>query len=246
VRKDAPQIPWHSGEVIFRRVAPFSAPDGGGGQIGAGRWNLSPRSTVPFVNVKLGKSGTRVLTWGEVVDVPDDERAGIASASFHQGDIILEATGTNASAPTRPACITIPANVVLVDDGGPTYRTGPLDVRMARRAYLAMPAGIAPAAPASVIYTVNHRGPERGNAFAPGTLAATSEGVLVDSVPLSTFGTLLPLGIGSGRFLDTLGRSFPEVRPMAFRDWLEVQLGQALGDAANFTPAADTLFVVEY
>lgn len=108
---------------------------------GPGVFSLSSRSNVPFVSL-VGRSGFhKVFSWGEIVEVPQHEQCTVKNASYHGGDIVINA---GADYDTRPAAITVPVNIVLVDIQGeddPLYSGEyPADVRLARRAYFMMDA----------------------------------------------------------------------------------------------------------
>ena len=240
------EIPWSTGQVLYQNLAPNTEPTKEDGQtLGPGRWCLSPRSTVPFVEIAVARFGIRTLSWGEVLEVPEKSHGAMKNASFHGGDAIMTAVGTHASAPQRPACVTIPADVKL-DETGTFYITRKVDARTARRIYLVNAGGTAPDAPGFFAVNVTHQAPARSDAFAPGTGAATSAQGLTEAHLVTFFAHMIPMGIGAGDILDTLGRSLAELRPMAFRDLLFASWLKVEGDNNSWTTTSDTFFVLEY
>ena len=107
--------------------------------ISGGTWSLSARSTVPFVTF-AGQGGfQKTFSWGEIVEIPKNERVSVVNGSFHGGDIYLN---SGADYDNRPARVTVPVHIVPIAFAETNYLTGefPADVRMARRAYMVLDA----------------------------------------------------------------------------------------------------------
>lgn len=104
-------------------------------QISAGTYSLSARSTVPFVAL-VGSGGYyKTFSWGEIVEVPDGEACTVRNASYHGGDIFLNA---GCDYDNRPARITVPVPIENPQVFGGVTGIGtvfPVDTRLARRAY---------------------------------------------------------------------------------------------------------------
>ncbi len=111
------------------------------GSLSTGIYSLSARSNVPFARL-IGKGIDKIFTWGETVEVPKGEICTVRNASFHAGDLFIN---SGCDLDNRPARITIPVpfteTTTFADS---SWRTGsyPVDVRMARRAYLAIDASV--------------------------------------------------------------------------------------------------------
>lgn len=109
--------------------------DKNGGTVPAGRWCLHTTSTAPFALIQAGKHA-RVITWGEVIEVPT--QGAVLNASAHLGDIHLAPVLDGVVAP-RPAQYSLPVEWTTVPAAGdvPAFlQTQWLDVRNARRAFL--------------------------------------------------------------------------------------------------------------
>lgn len=112
------------------------------GTLSTGLYSLSSRSNVPYAAL-VGRSGYyKEFSWGEIVEVPKREQCTVKNASYHGGDVVINA---GADYDTRPARITVPVPIVQAHfpEGGfipPSvlFWTGefPADVRLARRAYI--------------------------------------------------------------------------------------------------------------
>lgn len=96
-------------------------------------YNLSVRSTVPYVRLLGGSFSQKIISWNESVVVPAGEMVTVYNASFHGGNIIFN-TGTSdySAVPSR---ITVPIPL-LINGAGDFLGEFPLDCRRARRAYL--------------------------------------------------------------------------------------------------------------
>lgn len=231
--------PPFQGEAVYSNVIAQSKAKGQ--LLGPGRWALHSRSTVPFVRVNCGAVGTRNLTWGEIYEVPPGHYGQVINGSFHDGDIILAQTGC-CTAPPRPARITIAA---LIFEEENRNITNWVDTRMARRAYLAIhPVGHA--FEGGFTYSVLQQAPTQGAPISPTGSASKNGGVLTMNravvQPLEEW----PLGFGSGEYLDTGGKSVPELRPMSFLDRARVFVAKAKAIEIGFVAATDAFFVLEY
>ena len=124
--------------------------------ISTGRYSLSARSNVPFVQLQGAGGFVKAFTWGEIVEVPDGEICVIKNVSFHGGDIVLNA---GCDYDNRPARITVPVSLVDFDVGGTDYVTGvfPADVRCARRAYCTVQGSVSPLVVAADCFVVGKR-----------------------------------------------------------------------------------------
>lgn len=100
-------------------------------QVGPGVYSLSSRCNLPYVEFLSAGGYQKTISWGEYAEVPCNELVTVRNASFHPGNLIINA-GLDPFPP--PARITVPTPLVTVGDGGKTkYR---LDTRRAKRAYL--------------------------------------------------------------------------------------------------------------
>lgn len=167
-------------------------------QISSGTYSLSSRANVPYVTL-VGSGGfTKTFSWGEIVQVPEGESCTVQNSSAHGGDIFLNA---GCDYDNRPARITVPVPVVnpfSIIVGGVTVVTGigalyPVDVRMARRAYL-VPSMTKTAAGAGNVAVIGQRfdgSHNTANELAPIPGAGYLE---LHTIPLSTVVGLIPLG----------------------------------------------------
>lgn len=129
-------------------------------QLGPGVYSLSKRSNVPFVAL-VGSSGYRkVISWGELVEVPCGQLVTVWNASYHAGDIWINKGRDENNCPAR---ITVPVRFqeVTVDvvEGESNAWTPlyPCDTRSARRAYLCIDARVNPNFPALPVFIRGRR-----------------------------------------------------------------------------------------
>lgn len=108
-------------------------------QVGPGLYSLNKRSNVPYVGL-IGSAGFRkVISWGEVAEVPCGQLVTVSNASFHGGDIFINKGPDMCNRPSR---ITVPVPFVLgnitTPEGVETAWNSsfPCDTRAAKRAYL--------------------------------------------------------------------------------------------------------------
>ena len=237
-----PTIPWRSGVVEALNV-PAGATVGGatsqGTQLGPGSWSMSPMCTVPFVELVGGEMGSKVITWGEAVEIPQGRYAKLKNPCFHSGDIRMTAVGRN-SVGARPHSITIPAVVVVGKDPPNTYTTREIDTRLARRVFLM---GWQFNLTAGITYTVVQRGTRRGLQYSPAT-AAAGVGVLSFNKTVTGDIKYLDCGNGSGSYLDTAGKNAPDTVPHALLDSLHVVIPD--NNVNGFNQSSDLFFVIEY
>ena len=118
-------------------------------QLGPGVYSISNRSNVPYVAF-VGASGYRkVITWGETVEVPEDQLVTVYNSSYHGGDIFIN---KGADECNRPSRITVPVqfttvNIVITETTVPAFQCAwPCDTRGAKRAYLNIDAYVKTAA----------------------------------------------------------------------------------------------------
>jgi len=108
-------------------------------QLGPGVYSLNKRSNVPYVGL-VGSSGfKKVMSWGELCEVPKGELVTVSNASYHGGDIFVNKGPDMCNRPSR---ITVPVSFVftphVTGEGTINAWTGvyPCDTRAAKRAYL--------------------------------------------------------------------------------------------------------------
>lgn len=238
------EVPRVFGEVVYKRCEPGKLIEGAGA-LGPGRWALHPRSTVPFVEIRVGSTAPRVFSWGEVYEIPRGHKGQVLNASYHRGDIILSAVAPGSSAPARPASITVPCAWTT---DAVTNTSSELDTRLARRAYLVNPAAISPL-PAGLPLNIHYAAELRGDFVPTGAVAAVpASGRLPYAYTVAGFGAMIALGIGAGENLDTaaVGRTLPDTRPMALLDHLYVTMLVVDAGPAGYGVTSPTFFVVEY
>lgn len=131
VRAPAPPLSYN---FATHRLGP-TAPNGvASGQLGPGYYSLSTLSGVPYVQIAGGQGKEKLLSWGEMIHVPEGWLVSVLNASYHPGDVVLN-SGQDYAA--MPSALTVPAS--LTDDGNSQTNVQiPLwfcDVRRARRAY---------------------------------------------------------------------------------------------------------------
>jgi hypothetical protein len=229
----------YQGEAVFKKAAAQKLVDKA--QLGPGKWALHSRSTVPFARVACGAVGSRDLTWGEIYEVPAGHFGMVSNASFHQGDIIFAETGGD-TAPERPGRVTVPARIRA---GAETTQTDWVDTRLARRVYLA--ATPLQAVQGGFSYTVLLQAPTQGEPVSPtATAALQGGGVVVFTRAVVQPLEVWPLGFASGEYLDTAGKSYPELRPMALLDRLRVRLTKNTAGALGFVAGLDAFYILEY
>jgi len=235
------------GSVLYSGIAAETV----AGDLPAGRYCLGTRSTVPWVTIQAG-SDAHVLTWGDVVDVPEGTKASLKNTSFHAGDIWLN---TCTIAPSKaPPSITIPASFDVQQFAVPFIGNWLvskwIDLRGARRAYLA----INKLNVGNISFFIQHKA-LRKDALAVNSLGANGAyaalgGDVVFEQPTAGFPNFLPLGIASGLILnDTAGERLPENSPMALLDTCRVVVGLLDANALSWTQGiryVDTFFVLEY
>jgi hypothetical protein len=228
-----PAIPWAQGETIFLNSDPGKP--AAGGALVPGRWGLSTRSTVPFVEVQVSTTGLRVITWGEVLEIPDGQGGKVVNASAHKGDIRLSSLGVAGVPPPRPRRVTL-AVQWTVNVTGNIWRTQAIDGRTVVRAFLA-----ATAWGNILAYTVYHRAALTGTGFntAANSQATIAGGVVADQHAIVGVINVRPLGIGTTDYTDANpGKTVPEWRPQCLLDSFYVETEQP--------PSHDAFFLLEY
>lgn len=235
------------GSVLYSGVAA----DTTAGDLPAGRYCLGTRSTVPWVTIQAG-SDAHVITWGDVVDVPEGTKASVKNTSLHAGDIWLN---TCAIASKAPPSLTIPANFELLQFSLPPvanwFTSRWIDLRGARRVYLALNKLNA----GNISFFIQQKA-LRKDGLGPNTAGASGTwtgpgGDVVFEQPTAGFPNFLPLGIGSGLILkDAGGERVADNAPMALLDTGRVFVGNLDANALGWTNGAgkyvDAFFVLEY
>jgi hypothetical protein len=248
---DEPFIPWTFGEIIVRSLQPGPGTRTGAGSpqgsapavVPPGRWAVSPRTEVPFVQVASGIYGVAVRTWGEVFEVPAGTKATLSNASEHAGDVVLEGIGSGQGygARTAPSTLSLPVAFTQLT-GGAAWQTTEIDTRLARRAYLALdlPSGGAVVLP----YTVQYRNGESGS----GLPWVGAGGVWTWSPTAQRYVGMLSLGMGDGeqREAAPANNTLPTPRPHALGDSLRVFILNVDFVAAGLTDATPAVIVLEY
>lgn len=171
--------------------------------LGPGQYSLSTLSTVPYASLTgLGRR-EKIFSWGEVVEVPANEKARVKNASYHGGDIVINsgrdysATPHRISVPVKTERLPFNAAAELI---APIYRA---DTRRARRAFIAGDFSTTDGLAINVITGSVIEGSQGGHshftpaqvlalgAYASGTLVGYAD---VQTIPGSTAAGLLPLG----------------------------------------------------
>lgn len=119
------------GLITIPSLAPLTR---AGQTIPAGRWCLHTTSTVPWVEIQDSRH-TRVITWGEVIEI--ESQGAVINRSWHTGDVQL-APVFDASPALRPSGYFLPAYFHTEGRAAEELVSDWLDVRNARRAYLAL------------------------------------------------------------------------------------------------------------
>lgn len=233
-------VPGYQGEIQFSSVEPLKPPEKGP-TLPGGLWCLSPRSTIPFIDVKLSRGGWKRLTWGEALFIEQGNFGAVQSASYHKGDIVLTGLGEGSQPLARPAQITVPCTLTQGQDN---TRGSDVDVRLARTIYLCRPNGFAYAGDYQV--SVFARAESRGTAFTPGTQDA-SIGLTEHTYTVHSQQGQLPMGIGSGQWpmQDPPAAFLNGWYPMAALDVHYFQCSNAVASALSLFQRA-LFYVVEY
>ena len=100
---------------------------------------LGVDSTIPFVSLQGGGSAQKVISWGEMIEVPPGQSVTVKNESYMQGDIQINSGHDFAAKPER---ISLPVTTKTGPGAGPPNPTTiieslfPADTRRCRRAYL--------------------------------------------------------------------------------------------------------------
>lgn len=190
-----------------------------------GVYSLSSRSNLPYVEF-LGAGGfQKTISWGEQVVVPCGQLVKVKNASYHAGNVVINAGIEEMPVPAR---ITVP---VPIDSEGSEFGTAAtrflFDVRRAKRAYLYM-GGIGALTVTVVGRTTSTHdtangiiSPNQGSGYQQDHLVGPA--VQIPPIPL---GFLAPMG--------------DDTRPMALLDSVLVTFDVA------FLPSPTAYFVAEY
>lgn len=240
-----PKIPFLYGESLHKSLQPEQTSTL---FLSAGRWCLSPRSTVPYAQVDVLGYGGKEVSWGQLIEIPDDSQGTVKNSSFHAGDVIFDAAGSGTGfVGFAPATITVPAQFILRSLG--LWHSTLLDVRRARKAYLCIDTSITEPNNTSLQFRIYHQAPRRGTAFVPGTAAANA-GAAIDVILFNGASTfMLPLGFASGQTREPAPgvSSLQELRPMCFLDYLFVEYNEATPGNPIFAGGNVTsFFLLEY
>jgi len=166
------------GLITIPSLAPLTR---AGQTLPAGRWCLHTTSTVPWVEIQDSRH-TRTITWGEVIEV--ESQGAVINRSWHTGDVQLSPV-FDASPALRPSGYFLPAYWYLEGRAGQELVSEWLDVRNARRAYLAI--NIPDTVPLPLPITLEHQ--TQSQPGAPGisrTVAPTSASYLAAGIVTET------------------------------------------------------------
>jgi len=145
-----PQMKFHRSPASKdREIQPFSSfqalnvqPDAptnlklSGGQTIPYIYSLGVNSTIPYIRLLGGANSQKLFSWNEQIVVPPRTFVTVANASYHPGDIFIQA-GSDPSA--KPGRVTIPftlREVVVPSADNYVEPTFVVDTRRARRAYV--------------------------------------------------------------------------------------------------------------
>lgn len=207
-------------------------------RLSPGKYSLGVDSTIPFISLQGGGSSQKIISWGEMIEIPEGQTVTVKNESFMQGDIQINSGWDFAAKPER---ISVPVTVedfVEVTEEGTLYgiqSTFPADTRRCRRGYLAAQFYTG----AANQFTVRFRGKPQKHSY-PGTDSATNEKTYTEIVvfPGATVGGIIPMGFSSNR-------SGSGLEPMAFTDQVSFAMYR-LGIANE--PIVNDLFfyILEY
>ena len=168
-----------------------------GGQTIPYVYSLGVNSTVPYIKLIGGASSQKLFSWNEQIVVPPRQFVTVANASYHPGDIFLQA-GSDPSA--KPGRVTIPftlREITVPAEDNYLEPTHVVDTRRARRAYVV---GFSPTANDLGNYPFIAVGISRGRSHIVNP-ALSTEGAGADAlftsqidVPPFTDPGILPLG----------------------------------------------------
>lgn len=238
-----PRIPFTIGESIHQSLE--------AGQqstlfLSAGRWALSPRSTVPFARVEVPQYGGREMTWSQIIEVPEGSQGTVTNSSFHKGDVVFDGCGTGVGfVNVAPSCVTVPA-IFTTDAAGTQVYSNSVDTRRARRCYLCARSYASPDGPLN--FFVFYQALRRGDAFDPSGFAVSNGGILSYRTGIYGYKKMVPLGFGSGENQEPAPgvNSIPELRPMAFLDSLYLRVALADFNSSGLSGSGDNYFLLEY
>jgi len=118
------------GTYIFRNVQPQQKT----GILSPGVYTLSTLSNVPYVSV-IGRNGKeKLFSWNELIEI-EDGAVTVKNASFHPGDIVLNAGGDYAALPHRTS---VTVELLTNVGAGYIYPAFWVDTRRARAVYVAI------------------------------------------------------------------------------------------------------------
>lgn len=204
-------------------------------RLAGGKYCLGTESTVPYVSLEGSGISQKVISWGEMVEVPKEQMVTIKNESFHQGDIAINSGWDYA---TRPGKITVPfqllADGTIIDPlaipAFPFTATPefPLDCRLAKRAYVV---AILNTDADDLLFTVI--GQAKKHSFPVNAVF----NFYTNIVTLPAFSAIEPIPLGSA-----LQVTPAAALPMALTDTAEFTVD--ITDAALFSPI--WFYVVEY
>lgn len=167
-------------------------------RLGEGVYSLSSKSNLPYVEF-LGAGGyQKTISWGEVAEVPCGEMVTVRNASFHAGDLFINAGLEPYPMPQR---ITVPVRMTRQDGGefGISFsRINEVDTRRARRAYLALEG--------SGDQTVNIYGVRIGSLDTENTIPSTERGTGYQQAQFLTGAEWAPIPLGYKAVMGDDGR----------------------------------------
>lgn len=204
-----------------------------GGQSGEGPfyYSLGTQSTCPFISLEGGGTSQKIFTWGELIQVDEEQMVTVKNESYHLGDIEIVSGHEYFNLPSR---ITVPVPVVIVaGPGGTIVPVFPADTRRCRKAYLY--SNILTVGLAGGGLIANFAGTADKHSFAslqdPGVARGYNQAIVV---PPGTAAGQLPMGYGGGlipnspmaltdktTFLIQFGANPPTTSPIVFLYSLE-------------------------
>lgn len=235
-----------SGTLSFLGLA---ARQGDGGPVGPGRWCVSPLTTVPLVSIETGMKGPRLLTWGQVLEVPEGAQGKVRNPCWHAGDVWLDGIGSGAGhSGLVPRQVTVAVDITLVPGPRPLtgyFRTSTIDTRFARSAHLVWepPGGV----DGAFDYRVNYGAPSRSKNYT-GTSAATAGSEWKTEQSVVGFLGVLPLGFHAGQNLEPAPglRSLADPRAHALWEYCYARWDESAGVEIHLEVGRSLWCVLEY
>lgn len=107
-------------------------------RLGGGKYCLGVDSTIPFVSFQGGGFAQKIISWGEMIEIPKGQTVTIKNESFMQGDISINSGHDFAAHPERISTPLLKKTISIDAFPGVTFYTGTFsaDTRRCRRAFL--------------------------------------------------------------------------------------------------------------